>query len=457
MSKKIIWIIAGLLAIITALVVAKKKGWLGEEEGIKVAVEAVRTRTIIETVNASGRIFPEVEVKVSSDVSGEITELTVEEGDSVRRGQILARIYADILSTQQEQAAAVVNQNQYQVANVEAQIAGLQAAVEVAQANYNRQRKLLADKVISQAEFEQADNQLRSAQANLNAAQRNKSATEAAVQSARANLQRTQKDVSRTTITAPMDGVVTLLNVKKGERVVGTAQMAGTEMLRLADMNSIEVRVDVTENDIPKVHIGDSAIITVDAYINRKFKGVVYQIASSQNGAANATGAVTTNEVTNYKVFIRILRSSYEDLIDPSRPRAMPFRPGMTASADIQTRRVENVLAVPLNAVTTRDKKEAAKEKDKDNEEGKDAPAAAYDPDEDTKLVVAYVYNPADKKVKQVEVSTGVQDTRYIEITKGLEAGMQVVTEPYNTIYRLLKDGSLVNVVEKDKLFQVKK
>lgn len=457
MSKKIIWIIAGLLAIITALVVAKKKGWLGEEEGIKVAVEAVRTRTIIETVNASGRIFPEVEVKVSSDVSGEITELTVEEGDSVRRGQILARIYADILSTQQEQAAAVVNQNQYQVANVEAQIAGLQAAVEVAQANYNRQRKLLADKVISQAEFEQADNQLRSAQANLNAAQRNKSATEAAVQSARANLQRTQKDVSRTTITAPMDGVVTLLNVKKGERVVGTAQMAGTEMLRLADMNSIEVRVDVTENDIPKVHIGDSAIITVDAYINRKFKGVVYQIASSQNGAANATGAVTTNEVTNYKVFIRILRSSYEDLIDPSRPRAMPFRPGMTASADIQTRRVENVLAVPLNAVTTRDKKEAAKEKEKDNEEGKDAPASAYDPDEDTKLVVAYVYNPADKKVKQVEVSTGVQDTRYIEITKGLEAGMQVVTEPYNTIYRLLKDGSLVNVVEKDKLFQVKK
>lgn len=458
MSKKLIWIIGGLLLVIVALVVAKKKGWIGAEEGVEVAVEAVKSRTIIETVNASGRIFPEVEVKVSSDVSGEITELTVQEGDSVRRGQILARIYADILNTQQQQAAAVVNQNQYQVANVEAQIAGLQAAVEVAQANYDRQKRLLAEKVISQSEFEQADNQLRGARANLNAALRNKSATEAAVQSARANLQRTQKDVSRTTITAPMDGIVTLLNVKKGERVVGTAQMAGTEMMRLADMGSIEVRVDVTENDIPKVHLGDSAIITVDAYINRKFKGIVYQIASSQNGAATAstTGAVTANEVTNYKVFIRILRSSYEDLIDPSRPRSMPFRPGMTASADIQTRRVENVLAVPLNAVTTRDKKEAAAaDKDSKKEQAPELPMGSAE--EDTKLVVVYVYNPADKKVKQIEVGTGVQDTRYIEITKGLKEGEQVVTEPYNTIYRLLKDGSLVKVVEKDKLFQVKK
>nr|MCU0387954.1 efflux RND transporter periplasmic adaptor subunit [Chitinophagaceae bacterium] len=309
MSKSLKWIIGILIVVIVGLVVAKKKGWIGEEEGVKVAVEKARKRTIIETVNASGRIFPEVEVKVSSDVSGEITELTVMEGDSVKRGQVVARIYADILGTQQQQASAVVSQQQYQVANVEAQIVGLQSAVEVAQANFDRQKKLLVDKVISQAEFEQAENQLRTAKANLNAAIRSKEATEAAVRSAQANLNRASKDVSRTTIVAPMDGVISLLNVKKGERVVGTAQMAGTEMMRIADMRRIEIRVDVTENDITKVNIGDSALVTVDAYINRKFKGIVYQIASSQTGAVNvsATASASTSEVTNYKVFITLL------------------------------------------------------------------------------------------------------------------------------------------------------
>lgn len=457
MSKKLKWILGALVVVIIGLVVAKKKGWIGEEEGVKVAVEKVRQRTIIETVNASGRIYPEVEVKVSSDVSGEITELTVIEGDSVKRGQVLARIYADILSTQQQQASAVVSQQQFQVANVEAQIAGLQSAVDVAQANYDRQKRLLTDKVISQAEFEQAENQLKTAKANLNAAIRSKAASEASVRSAQANLNRASKDVSRTTIVAPMDGVVSLLNVKKGERVVGTAQMAGTEMMRIADMRRIEIRVDVTENDVTKVNIGDSAIITVDAYINRKFKGIVYQIASSQTGAVNVTGATssTTSEVTNYKVFITLLPESYADLIDPERPNKFPFKPGMTANADIQTVTKNNVISVPLNAVTTRDKKEGKDKEEKRSSD--DALMTNEGSEEDTKDVVVFVYDAAKKWVKKRIVKTGIQDTRYIEIREGLKPGEEVVAEPYNAISKVLKDETVVRVVEKEKLFEVKK
>jgi HlyD family secretion protein len=468
MKKRMIWIIAALVIIIAGLILAKKKGWIGEEEGTKVAIEKVTQRTIIETVNASGRIFPEIEVKVSSDVSGEITELTVLEGDSVKRGQVVARIYADILGTQQQQASAVVSQQEYQVANVDAQIVGLQSAVDIAQANFDRQKRLLAEKVISQSEFEQADNQLRSARANLNATQRSKAAAQAGVRSAQANLNRASKDVSRTTIVAPMDGVISLLNVKKGERVVGTAQMAGTEIMRIADMRRIEIRVDVTENDVPKVNVGDSALITVDAYINRKFKGVVYQIASSQTGAVNqqASSSVTTNEVTNYKVFITLLPESYADLLDPAFPNRFPFKPGMTANADIQTTRQENVHSVPLNAVTTRDKDEDKKDakagdkdkKETDKKEVDPAPEmAAAEGDEDNKEVLVFVYDPVKKIVTKRRVKTGIQDTRYIEITEGLKPGEQVVAEPYNAISRILKNESKVVVVDKEKLFEVKK
>jgi HlyD family secretion protein len=464
MNKRTIVIISILVVLIVALIVAKKQGWIGKKEGVEVAIEKAEPRTVIETVNASGRIFPEIEVKVSSDVSGEITELSLVEGDSVKRGQVVARIYADILGTQQQQASAVVSQQQYQVANVEAQIVALQSAVQLAQATYDRQKKLLNEKVISQSEFEQAENQLKTTKANLNAAERNKAATQAGVQSARANLTRTQKDVSRTTIVAPMDGVITLLNVKKGERVVGTAQMAGTEMMRIADMSRIEIRVDVTENDIPKVNIGDSAIVNVDAYINKKFKGIVYQIASSQTGAVNSNvaAAATSNEVTNYKVFIRLLPESYADLLDPKFPNKFPFRPGMTASADIQTRRKEGVISVPLNAVTTRDKNEGKdgdkKDDDKkENKEVKTAVAVTGEDEEDSKEEVVFVYNPTTQLVKKVKVTSGIQDTRYIEITSGLKAGDQIVVEPYNTIYRVLKDEMKVLVVDKEKLFTVKK
>jgi HlyD family secretion protein len=268
-----------------------------------VSVEKVTRRNITEVVNASGKVYPEIEVKISPDVSGEIVELTVMEGDSVRRGQLLARVYADILATQRDQAAAVVNQQQAQVGNASAALDAFKARLDQAERQYQRQKQLFAEKVISRLEFEQAENAVLTSRADYNAAQKSIQSTKAAVASAQASLQRTNKDLSRTSVLAPMDGVVSLLNVKKGERVVGNSMMAGTEMMRIADMRTIEVRVDVGENDIPKVSYGDTALVEVDAYSDRKFKGIVTQIASTNRGAGG-TVATSANDVTNYEVRI---------------------------------------------------------------------------------------------------------------------------------------------------------
>lgn len=449
MSKKLKWILGiAVVLLILFLVFGRKK-----DEGINVAVEAVGNKNVIETVNASGKIYPEVEVKVSPDISGEIVELNVMEGDSVKKGQVVARIFADLYADQQSQAAAIVSQQKYQVKHAEEQIAGLKSAMDQTEAAFKRQKQLLADKVISQSEFEIAQNAYLSAKANYSASLQNVSASKAGVQSAQASLNRASKDVGRATLIAPMDGVVSLLNVKKGERVVGTAQMAGTEMMRIADMGSIEVRVDVPENDIPKVSIGDTAIVNVDAYFNRTFKGIVYQIASSQNGAINASTLTTTtsNEVTNYKVYIRLLKSSYEDLIVPGKKQNFPFRPGMTATADIQTTRKNNILAVPINAVTTRTKTKDAEKPAAEVSFDQEGIAAS---DDDESEVVVFVIDSAGTSVKKRLVKTGIQDSKNIEITSGLKVGDKIVVEPYNVIFKDLNDGSKVKVVDKKDLFK---
>lgn len=456
MSKKLIWIIVIVVVLIGGLIGLKSAGVIGKEDATKVAVEQATTRTIIETVNASGKVYPEIEVKVSPDISGEIIELNVEEGDSIRKGAVLAKIYADIYTTQRDQASAQVTQQQAQVENTKAQLESLKSALDLAQRTYDRQKQLLNEKVISKAEFEQAENGLNSAKASYNAALQGIRSGQASVQGAEASLQRANKDLSRTAVLAPMNGVVSLLNVKKGERVVGNSMMAGTEMMRIADMSLIEVRVDVGENDIPKVKLGDSALVEVDAYNNRKFKGIVTKIASSSSSAAQA--AVTSNDVTNFKVHIRLLYDSYKDLIDPSRPKNFPFRPGMNASADIQTKTKANVLAVPINAVTTRekgsDKPAGAKKEPTAEEEGmqpETKAALAADMDE-----VVFVLQ-ADGTVKKVKVKTDIQDINNIEILTGLKAGDKVITAPYNVVSKTLKDGMKVQVVDKDKLFELKK
>ena len=398
------WVIISLVLLIILLIVLKKTGVIGKEEGTKVTTEKVVKRTIIETVNASGKVYPEIEVKVSSDVSGEIVQLNIDEGDSVKKGQVLARIYADIYGSQRDQAAAGVTLQQAQVMNSQAQLNALLATLDQAKVTYDRQKKLLDDKVISRAEFEQADQTVKTATANYNAALAGIKGNQASVQSARAQLARANKDVSRATIVAPMDGVVSLLAVKKGERVVGTAQMAGTEMLRVADMKLIEVRVNVGENDIPKVHLGDSALVEVDAYNNRKFKGLVTKIASSSTGAAQSTQSANSTEVTNYEVHIRLLPESYSDLFDPGKPKSFPFRPGMNASADIQTKTHANVLAVPINAVTTRDKNSDAvkKKTEKDAKEPSSEMPGSTNA-EDIEEVV-FVLNTVDNTVRKVKV-----------------------------------------------------
>lgn len=449
MSKSLKWIIGILVVIIVVFVVLKATGAIGKDEGTQVTADKAATRTIIETVNASGKVYPEIEVKVSPDISGQITELNVREGDTVKRGQIVARIYADIYTSQRDQAAAQVSQMQAQVGNSQAQLGSLKATVDQTTAAFKRQKQLVDDKVISQAEFETAQQAYLSAQAGYNAALNGIKANQAAVQSAQASLTTANKDLGRATITAPMDGVISLLSVKNGERVAGNSFNVGTEMMRIADLNSIEAQVDVSENDIPKVKIGDSAEVEVDAYNQRKFKGIVYKIANPE-AASSLTSSSTSTSVTNYHVHIRLLPESYRDLIGNGKP--FPFRPNMTASADIQTRTHTNVLSVPLNAVTTRDTSNNATQKtvsastpDNNNNQNNNQTSA----DEVNEVVFVL---QADGTVKKRVVKTDIQDLNNIEITQGLKAGEQVITGPYDVVNKDLKDGAKVKVVTKDEL-----
>ncbi len=453
MSKSLKWIIGILIVVIVVFIVLKATGAIGKDEGTKVTADKAANRTIIETVNASGKVYPEVEVKVSPDISGEIVELNVAEGDTVKKGQVLARIYADIYTSQRDQATAQESQAQAQVGNSQAQLGALKATVDQTTAAYNRQKKLRDDKVISQAEFETAQQAYLSSEANYTAALSSIEANKAAVQSAASNVAVAAKNLGKTTIIAPMDGVISLLSVKKGERVAGNSFNVGTEMMRIADLNSIEVQVDVSENDIPKVKLGDSAVIEVDAYNQRKFKGMVYKIANPETSTGSAAAASTTTSVTNYQVHIRLLPDSYRDLIGKGLP--FPFRPNMTGSADIQTRTHANVLSVPLNAVTTRDtgnnptqKTASANGSDNSNTQNINDNTTSNDVNE-----AVFVLQP-DGTVKQRIVKTDIQDLNYIEVTQGLKAGEQVVTGPYDVVNKDLKNGTKVKVVSKDELLK---
>jgi len=438
MSKttKIILIVAGIITLVMAILAGT--GAFGKNEGIKVSAEKAQLRDITEIVNAPGKVYPEIEVKVSPDISGEITELTVAEGDTVKKGQLLARIYADAYTIQKSQAATGVQQSKAQVSNTEAQSLALKAQLNQAKKTYDMQKKLYDEKVISLNEFNTAASNYESALANYNAAIATIKSSQAGVKSAQDNLAKANTDLSRTVITAPMDGVVSLLNVKEGEKVAGNSFNVGTEILRIADMDKIEVRVDVGENDIPKVKLGDSALITIDAYNDRKFRGIVTQIASSDNSASSLS-ATSATDVTQYKVYIRILKESYMDLLGK---KSFPFRPGMSANADIQTRTQRNVVSVPINAVTTREKPDSVKTKSSNQDDDLD--------------IIVFVKNE-DNTVKKVKVNTGIQDINNIEITSGLKAGQEVITGPYDVVSKSLKPGDKVKVVDKSALFEVKK
>jgi len=448
MNKKLKWtlIIAGVVA--GAFAIMKAAG--GRDKTEKVAIEKASRRTIVETVNASGKVYPEVEVKISPDISGQITELNVEEGDTVKKGQVLARIYADIYALQRDEAASRVNQSVATVDNSKASLESLKANLELARQTYERNKSLFDQKVISKSELEQFENAVRTAQAAYNAALQNIKGLQANVQSTQTGLSKANKDLSRTTIVAPMDGVVSSLKVKKGESVAGSNFNVGTEMMTVSDMSGIEVRVDVGENDIVKISIGDSADVEVDAYNNRKFKGVVTKIASSTKSSSALT---SSNDVTNYEVRIRLDRSSYADLTS----KTFPFRPGMNASADIKTKREDNVLAVPITSVNARvkgsDKSMADKKKEDKENKGEEETGVTTTSEDDELEEVVFVLQK-DGTVKKVVVKSGIQDINYIQVLSGINVGDEVVIGPYVAISKNLKDGMKVKVVTKDKLFE---
>ncbi|OJU27516.1 MAG: efflux transporter periplasmic adaptor subunit [Sphingobacteriales bacterium 41-5] len=445
--KRILIIGGSVLALLIVYTAIKNK----DKDVIKVTTEKAALRSVTESVNASGQVYPEYEVKISPDISGEVIELRVEEGDSVTRGQVLARVYADIYALQRDEASARVSQSQANVSNSQAALGAQKATLEQAQQAYDRNKKLYDEKVISKAEFEQFETSLSSAKANYNASVQNIRSLQAGTRSAQTGLRSANTNLGRTTITAPMSGVVSSLKIKQGERVVGTAQMAGTEMMTIADMSSIEVRVDVGENDIVKVNIGDNAEVEVDAYNDRKFKGFVTKIASSVK-SSGLGGA--TNDVTNYEVRIRLDKNSYLDLIDPANPKKFPFRPGMNARADIKTKRKDNIVTVPIAAVNARVKGSDKSLADTKKENDKPQTTDAITNDSNNEMEEIVFMKMVDGTVKKRVVKTGIQDINYIEVTDGLKPGDEVVTGPYTVISQTLKDGSKVKVVGKDELFK---
>lgn len=452
MKKKTLWWLIGIvIAIILLLLILKSNGVIGGTEGMKVAVEASSERTIVETVNASGKIYPETEVKIKPDVSGEIVELPILEGDSVVKGQLLIKINPIIYNSAVTQAQASMNQSRAGVNNTKELVVQARVQMQRAKANFERNKTLFDQKVISRMEYEQLEADYLGAKANYEAVVANVSGGNYGVTGAEANLTQAMENLRRTTITAPTSGIISQLMVKKGERVVGTAQMDGTQIMTIANLGRMEVRVDVSETDITKVSIGDTSIIEVDAYRNRKFKGVVSKISVSsvQLNAVTAAAGTGSDQVTNYTVHILILPESYAGLRTELGKGNFPFKPGMSAGVEIQTRREGNILSVPINAVTTRDYADSVKKKN-----------TAKEPDlmstEDNIRQVVFVYDPKTKEVSLRDVKTGIQNNEYIQVTQGLKKGEQVVIAPYGTVARLLKDKSKVTIVPKDKLYEVK-
>ena len=390
--RLIIW--GGLLLVIIFWVVGKKSGWWGRPLPEAVTVERPEVRTIVELISANGRVQPVSEVKISPDVSGEIVELNVEEGQRIEKGKLLLKIKPDTYQSMQERAEATLNSSKAQLEQIRAQLA-------LAEQTYERQRQLFEQKAISEADFQSAEAQYRALQAQVRTAEFN-------IRSAEASLKEAAENLYKTTIFAPSGGTVSKLNVELGERVVGTATMAGTEMLRIADLSQMEVRADVNENDIVRVELGDTAVVEVDAYLGRQFQGVVTRIANT------ATGTAASGQATNFEVRIYILPESYADLV-PEKGGS-PFRPGMSASVDIRTE-TRRALSVPIQAVTSR----------AGNQE------------------VVFLYETDSSRVRMKPVKTGIQDRQFIEVeAEGLDTAVWVVSAPFLAISKKLGDGMTV-------------
>jgi len=440
-SRKRLFLIIGISAVVLLIVLAigKKQGWFGNEGFLKVSVESGIEREIVEVINANGKIQPETEVAISPDVSGEIVDLVIKEGDEVVKGQYLLKIKPEAYQMARNRAEASLN-------NARARQKQAEAQLEMANLDYKRNKMLYEDEAISTAEYEQS-------LTNFNTALAEKEASEFSVMSAQATLDEADESLTKTSIYAPMAGTISSLSVELGERVVGTSMMSGTEMLRIADLNRMEVEVEVNENDIVRVTNRDTALIEVDAYPDTKFMGVVSEIPVS----ANTTG-VTTDQVTNFMVKILLLAESYEDKISESNP--YPLRPGMSATADIQTDRRTGIYSIPIQAVTTRmDTTGQATVKDSqtigsvssDGTVSNETLPSEEEASSDEPKVVVFIVSEGKSWMK--EVKTGIQDNNYIEITEGLDPDAEIIVAPYSAISRQLKNDLPVEVVSEEELF----
>ncbi|MCQ6960140.1 efflux RND transporter periplasmic adaptor subunit [Mucilaginibacter aquariorum] len=439
MGKTTKYILIGLGALIVLLIIGKATGIIGKPQLTQVAVEKAESRDINETVSASGKIKPHVEVKISPEVSGEVVELPIKEGDVVKKGQLLCRIRPDILKSGYDRAVASYNTQKASVGNSSQMLKQSEATFINQESIYKRSKELFDKKVLTVAEFEQAKANYEGAKASLEAAKQNVVGSRYGLEQSQASVKEAQDNLAKTTIYAPVDGVVSKLSIEQGERVLGTQQFAGTEIMTISDLTKMDVNVDVNENDINRIAIGNQSQIEIDAFLGKKFTGEVIEIGSS----ANVVGT-NADQVTNFTVKVRITAQSYIDLLKKNAANHSPFRPGLTATVDIQTNHVK-ALSVPIQSVTTRDEK-------------KPAPATGDTQKDDKKTTTTapskeYVFVLQGNKVKQVEVKTGIQDDTYIQILSGLKGGEEVVSAPFAAISKTLKDAMIVEKVDKSKLF----
>jgi HlyD family secretion protein len=419
MSKKTIYILIGAaVALIALLIVLSKTGVIGsKDKGKSVEISSVTNMTIVETVSATGKIQPEIEVKISSEVSGEIIALNVIEGQVVKKGDLLVKINPDLYTSG-------YNRTVSNLSGTKAGLSQADASFKEAKANYDRNKTLFDKGIISKSDWDKAI-------ATFEVAKANKQSAYFSVQSATATVNEAKDNLGRTTIYAPADGTISVLNVELGERVLGTQQMAGTEILRVANLNNMEVEVDVNENDIVKIKVGNEAKVEVDAYLKKQFKGIVTSISNS------ASSTLTADQVTNFKVKVRILKESYQDLLEGKPATYSPFRPGMTATVDIITKTRPNVVAVPISSVVVKSDTTAVKAfKVEDEEEKKAAPKS------DKKLECVFV--KVGDKAKIRIIKTGIQDDTNIEVLSGLKKGDVVITGPYSTVSKELNSGDKV-------------
>lgn len=450
-SNKIWWITGIVLVVLMAgLFGAKQAGYIGKPKTTEVEYTNVKRNDIIERVSASGKVQPEVEVKLSPDVSGEIISLNVAEGDSVVKGQLLLKIRPDNYESLMARAQAAVNSSKANFEQTKAMVSQSESRLIQAKANFERNKKLFTDKVISASDFETFQSNYGVAQQDLESAKANVSAAMFNIKSAEASMKDAAENLRKTSIFAPVSGIISLLNVEEGERVVGTSQMAGTEMMRIANLRNMEVRVNVNENDIVRVSIGDTADIDVDAYSSsgRKFRGIVKEIANTAAGLATSTtstSSVSADAVTEFEVKVKILNESFSDLMATRSKKSYPFKPGMTASVEIITDRKNGVISVPIAAVTTRNNKPA-----EDVKKDGDSPSNDAQMDENKakakkeEAIKEVVFVDVKGKAEMKEVKTGISDFDNIEILSGLKEGDQIISGPYIVVSKNLNNGDLV-------------